>query len=341
MHLMNNRQKEKWLTLYDRALEIAHFKPWAVFDEDQQFLFVRKQRRESVFYSFLGPSACRACIACYEGERNYVRAMERLHSGNGKQEPTFFLQNGFMGIWGNRNDLDKDTCALLKELGIHCRGNGSWLHFLRFEEGYAPVLPNDKELDRLIDLYENLIMLLRGFFEGELGKLHTEGDALVRIYDEKEKMYFSVSEKIKNPKSAGDDPVFTFSPNERSERLRTTETGNIVLEIGWSYLNTAVTDNDGRDAFPLLLLMADTNTGIVLETELITPSVHKENVLIDKLEKVIAAYGKPKEIRYRENDIAGILNDFCRIIDVKRTLRKTLPAIDRAKKEMMSNMGLL
>lgn len=332
---MTNKEKEKWLKLYDVAQKIGAMNPWEYFEEKDCFSYVWKDKSKTLIFSFIGPSAQTCGIACYIGEENYIRARVRLTSKNEKREPMFMLQSALICLWDDRQDLSKESYAIIKELGLKFRGKGAWLNFERYEVGYAPVPLEECEVDLLTTAFGNLFMMLRAIYEGRLDPEFEKGKTLLRWYEPKDDLYYTHPFDIKIQTDVISRLVVTVRENDWMHQVRTMEHTDYSIEIDWSYVEFLCDDETGRATYPQLLLAVERKTGFILHKELLSPSHNRADILFNTLDHLIENYGKPKEILICDEDIKGVLEDVCKKVGIKLTVRKRLAAVNKARNELL------
>lgn len=335
---MKEKLKSKWLNLYFLANQIADFEPWNDFEEKDRFTYVWKDKSKTVFFSFIEESAQRCGIACYIGEENYMRARERLTSKNENCEPVFMLQNAYICFWDNREDISKKDYELIKELGFKFCGKGAWLHFDRYEIGYVPIPLEEKDIDFLTTAFENLHMMLRAVHEQGLNPEFDKGKTLMRWYEPKDKLYYTHPFDIDISNDVISHPVVTVQENDWMRQVRSMKNADYSVELDWSYLDVIYDDVDGRETFPRLLLAVEPQNGFIIFNEMLSPSQNHPRILFNMLGLFVERYGKPAEIIICDDDLHGILADVCSKVNIKLTKKKKLPAIQKARKEILSKI---
>ncbi len=335
---MKSKLKEKWLYLYFLASEIGNFSPWNDFEEKDRFTYIWKDKSKTVFFSFIGESAQRCGIACYIGEDNYMRAREMLTSKNEKHEPVFMLQNAYICLWDNREDISKEDYEVIKELGYKFRGKGAWLHFDRYEIGYVPTPLEEKDIDFLTTAFENLHMMLRAIYEQGLDPEFDKGKNLVRWYEPKDKLYYTHPFAIEFSADITNAPIVTVHENEWMGKVRDMPSTKYSVELDWSYLDVIFVDDDGRESFPQLLLAVEHESGYIMDNQMLSPSHNKPNVVFNMLNYFTEQFGKPAEIMICDDTLHGILTDICEKVGIKLTTRKRLLKINSARKEIIERL---
>lgn len=335
---MIRKVKEKWLHLYDVAQQIGAMEPWKDFAEKDRFSYIWKDKSKTVFFSFIGESAQTCGIACYIGEENYMRARVRLTAKNEKREPAFMLQNALICLWDDRENLSKESYALIKELGLKFRGKGAWLNFERYEIGYAPVPLEENEVELLATAFENLHMMIRAIYERGLDPEFSKGKTLVRWYEPKDDLYYTHPCEINIPTGIISHLVVTVRENDRMLQVRSMKPADYSVEIDWSYVGILYDDELGRATFPRMLLAVERKNGCILFNEMLSPSHNQPDVLFNMLGHLVERHGKPAEIVICDEDIKGILSDGCKKLGIKLTVKKRLPAVTKARNSLLEQI---
>ena len=267
-----------------------------------------------------------------------MRARVRLTQKNDKHEPVFMLQNALICLWDDREDLSKESYALIKELGFKPRGKGAWLHFDRYEIGYAPVPLDEKEVDLLTTAFENLHMMLRAIYEQGLDPEFDKGKNLVRWYEPKDKLYYTHPFEIDISKDIISHTVVTVQENDWMREVRSMKCADYSVELDWSYVGVIYDDNNGRGTIPRMLLAVEPKNGFILVNEMLSPSHNQPGIVFNVLDHFVERYGKPSEIAICDEDLKGILSDVCKKVGIKLTVKKRLSAINNARKKILARI---
>ena len=89
-----------------------------------------------------------------------------------------------------------------------------------------------------------------------------------------------------------------------------------------------------RPANPWICLLADVQSGMILEVEMTGPEDDEKIILAEELLSIISQHGVPKEIRVRNVLIEAILEQVCKESGIKLRRVKRLPNVE----EFMENM---
>lgn len=329
MKAVEKEMLEKWREIYNFAQMIAAYEPWELFAEENTFALVPKGTRDEHYFSFLAESSGQCGIAIYPSGNTYVAAQFRLHGANPKREPLFDLQDAVILLWGDREDVSKDNYELIKALGLKFRGRGAWLHFEQYRLGYVPRQVQEQDLDRLLDDLRNLWMMVRAVCEEGLKTDFDNRKAVVRFYSEKDKLYYTGSFPVNLPGKIS-YPEIIMQESADLQELRTKRCrGSIALD--WSYLLASCRE-DGENIIPRLLLAVDVKSGVILETELLSPADDPCASLFDMISRISWSYAKPTIIEICDAEIESYIADFCKQAGIQLVVKKQIKAITQARR---------
>lgn len=326
---------EKWREIYFYVSCIAEYDPWKRFKETDIFALLPKGKQEEHFFSFLFDSSGQPGIAIYWSGHDCFNAQERLHGSNPKKEPVFLLQDAIIMLLGNREDVSKENYALLKELGIKCRGRCAWPHFEKYRVGYAPKAVEDEDLDKLLDDMGNLWMMLRAVYEENLNPDFTNQKALTRCFSEKDDLYYTYVADLKQPKKAVYTTI-TMQDNERMKQLRKTPAKGAV-SLDWAYLPIKMREGKTK-IIPRLLLAVDTRSGVVMHFDMLSPSNQPFDDLFEFFDDIVERNGKPALVEICDKEMESYLSDLCRKAGIPLAMRKRLPQLAQARSVLINSM---
>ena len=332
---MEKRLKEQWEKLYYFSRMISDMDPWDTFTEDMPLVYIQKDTNKEIIYSILGDECPFCGIACYDGWMNYSLTRQRMKSQNKKNEPFFLLQNALIGIWGSRSDVSKENYAILKELDLRGHGDGSWLYFEKYRTGFAPVPVPDGEVEELADSMGNLYMLLKAVYEHVQDAIRP-GVTPIRTYDPKTKAYYLQcipTPALEKPQY----PIVTVEENDQLIRLKQKHTEAHTIQMDWSYIPSVLREG-GKEFFPRLLIAVTGEEGFALPGKFILADRDQNMCVLNALTEYIDDYGKPTELRICDEELHGIIADFCKKVGIKLKMTKTLPQLNRLRKEMMKDL---
>lgn len=326
---MKKETLEKWGKIYSFAQLIAAYDPWELFAEEHTFTLIPKGTKNEHYFSFLEESSGQCGIAIYPNGNAYVTAQCRLHGANPKREPLFDLQDAVILLWGDREDVSKGNYELIKALGLKFRGRGAWLHFQEYRVGYAPRQVQEQDLDRLLDDLGNLWMMVRAIYEEDLKTNFDNREAVVRFYSEKDELYYTGSFPVNLPRKIR-YPEITMQESSDLQELRAMRCrGSIAMD--WSYLPASYLE-EGERIIPRLLIAVDTKSGMILETEMLSPADDPCAALFHMISHISWSYAKPSEIEICDAEIESDIADFCKQVGIRLVVKKQIKAITQARR---------
>ena len=258
-----------------------------------------------------------------------MAAQCRLHGANPKREPLFDLQDAVILLWGDREDVSKDNYELIKALGMKFRGRGAWLHFQQYRLGYAPRQVQEQDLDQLLDDLGNLWMMVRAVCEEDLKTNFDNREAVLRFYSEKDELYYTGSFPVNLPRKIS-YPEIIMRESADLQELRTKRCrGSIALD--WSYLPASYREG-GENIIPRLLLAVDVKSGVILETEMLSPADDPCASLFEMISQISWSYAKPTIIEICDAEIESYIADFCKQVGIRLVVKKQLKGITQARR---------
>ncbi len=330
--MMEKEILEKWEKIYGFAQMIASFNPWKLFAEENVFALIPKGTKQEHYFSFLSKSCGRYGIAIYQNGAAYVAAQCRLHGTNPKKEPLFHLQDAVILLLGNREDISKENYALLKSLGLKCRGRGGWPHFQEYRVGYAPRQVQEPDLDRLVDDLGNLWMMVRAVCEENLETNFVNREALVRFYSEKDDLFYTGTFPINLPRKIDYPEIIMQECADLQELRELRPRGSIALD--WSYIPTTYKEN-GEYIIPRLLLAVDCKSGMILGKDLLSPAEVPCTELFRMISYISHSYAKPAVIEICDREIESSITDLCKKVGIRLVMKKQIKVITQARRQFL------
>ena len=323
---------KKWEEIYYYAGLIVELDPWSRFEEKDIFALCPKNKREEHFFSFLKESCGRCGIAIYRNGQSYCHAQERLHGKNSKKEPVFLLQDAVIFLLGDREDVSKKNYAVIKELGLKCRGRGGWPYFEKYQVGFAPQEIPEDELDMLLDDLGNLWVMVHLIAEGKIVVDFANREVMTRTYSPSDDTFYSYPSKLQKPLVAK-HTVITMQDNEWLNNLRKLPSKG-TISLDWSYLPTVVKD-EGIDIVPRLLMAVENQSGCILCATMLPPSDVPHEDLVDELMELIEKRGKPAVIEICDKEIECYIADLCKQVKIRLEVKPQLKQLSMARREML------
>ncbi len=125
------------------------------------------------------------------------------------------------------------------------------------------------------------------------------------------------------------EPEFA-NDNNFTQKLRRIPREDYGIDINVECIPSPVDDDKyERPGAVRLLLLAETDSGLMLGADMITPEGLEGNVVINCILEKIFDFGRPKEIRVCNNIIAHYLKDLCKLGNIKLKKVKQIPVFQK------------
>lgn len=207
-----------------------------------------------------------------------------------------------------------------------------WFSHKTFGCPVADILPKDYTI--LSDILGSLVMQYRSILEKHLVIDFDAGQALVRVYDPKEKLWYNMATKIDfAPKTPV--PIYMREDSPKLAALRkcpeSTVLSRVEFDFGWN--SEPVLDGEnGNPYYPMCVLFADRITGKGLTYYTCHPS-DLMNAAFTAWEELIQQYGKPQTLYLSRPESVGLFQDFADKLGVRVKVVKRLPSVQRVFRE--------
>ncbi|MBE6715560.1 MAG: hypothetical protein E7573_01415 [Ruminococcaceae bacterium] len=335
---MNKNQLEVWKKIYGFALSIAEYEPWDTITEKDILFCSSKDEKSVCFFKIWGYTYDYCGISCYFNIKDFYFAHYIEINSNPKNEPALYMQNAITGFWDEQQNVSDKNKKRLKDLKIKCMGDGSWLHFEKYEERLLPRDLTDSEAELLADALGNLYMMLKAVFEENLQIDFKKGDALMRKYAGN-----GIWHNIPIPWEFFEEELdfgLTVGNNSFIKEIKKMPSQNLSLEIDARCLPEPLYD-DEKDItfFPFLITAIEAKDGFVFETLMIEYDKELESEILRIITEVCYQVGKPKKIIINDDRIRLIIEDFCKKTGINVTFqKKKLQKTEEALKSLFEHL---
>jgi Domain of unknown function (DUF6930) len=352
-----------WKKLYDAADAFREIACWEWMSDSDLFGVQNPETGEIGYCCVLGELREVLGLVVYLGteglEQHRKIQSGKLHAGS----PEFIYQQHCLTAWfGDRNDLDKTDLKVVKELGLKFRGSDAWPQFRSMQPGYIPWYLSESEAKFLTLCLEQARQVALDF-ERDPKLLHPPGKKLylVRVQGEKTAVHSAspslssgqqtlFPDEVEFPAHAWNSQwvspaplvkaaVSPFPIDElRLQRIKKNiQAHHGIWEIDTFYTPAPV-DGSDRPFFPYTLLCADQSSGLILGTVLAEPSTWQREFPKTFLDSIEGHKLLPQELSFRKEELRELIEPLANQLGIEVNLTKRLPAVDRAKRELLKFM---
>ncbi len=262
---------EEWRQLYQAAMRIKEIAPWQWMQEDEVFGVQNPETGELGFVSVMGTLGEHLALAVYLGDEGLYGfwAYRRIAASVPPEAMLGLLQ--IQASFEDRETLNPKDRDTIKELGLKFRGRQAWPMFRSYRPGFVPWYLEPAEARFLCHALQQAAEVTLRLKENDaLFDTAAENSYLVRV-----------------PRQEADglvweDRVMTVPPPEpltlsipmdieTLEQVKRLPRSRSVLEVDFFNIHSPIYEKDARPYFPHLLLVVDSESGMVLASELMSP----------------------------------------------------------------------
>lgn len=306
---------DEWKRLYEIAAELKKQKLWERFwDMD---LIALREGDEITFFSVLGRGGECYGISAYEGLKGLNDFMMLLSrkSLNLSEIYAAFSQNNLTCYWGNRDEVSKEQYNIIKSLGYSYRGKNQWQYFVSNKAGYYPYNFDASEVRRMSGYLERLAEAVRYYEENKVSVDFEHGYMYCYSLDEATGQWSGQQEEL--PFTSCQFLELEVSDKNFVKELREIPKAKLGLDVHIDYIAASVDDEEyERPASVRLCMIADSDTGMLLQADIIPPEEFEGEVLLDTLISWMFRVGRPRAVRVCNEVMASYVEGLCELAGV-------------------------
>lgn len=348
---LSRRQKlaRQWLPLYEAADRIKELAPWDWMEEDDIFGVQDPETGEIGFVSVMGLLGEHLCIGVYLG----TQAFHQFLGISDLVAPHFEddiidgleIMSQLLAIpqmqasFENQDMVTKEDAGIMRRLKLNYSGLAAYPIFRSMHPGCPPVLLDVERIPFLIHVLEQTMDVAVRFEEDE-SLLYPDdvGDDetyLLRVASEEDGKLIWRDEIRLFPEPEPPVIFFEVEPDTYKALEKVPRVGNSV-EIDLFMLPLPV-DERGieRPFFPYSLLVADSDSGLLLSQDMLSPLPSMDAMYSEIPQRVVDLLLHnnilPYEIYTQRPEITALLTPVFAQLDVPVVEQPFLPMLDDAK----------
>jgi hypothetical protein len=352
-----------WKSLYDAADAFREIACWEWMSDSDLFGVQNPESGEIGYCCVLGELGEVYGLVSYLGnlglEQHHKIQSGKLHAG----APDFAGSQSCLTAWfGGRGDLDNTDLKVVKDLGLKFRGRDTWPQFRSMQPGYVPWYLSESEAKFLTLCLEQARQVALDFEKDPelldppgknlyLVRVPTEttaahspdlslsshqpmlfADAIQSSVHEWNSQWLSAAPRVKTV-------VKAFPLDEiRLQRIKkTSQEHNGAWEID-AFFTPQPAAGDDRPFFPYVFLCADQDSGFIFSTVVAEPSDWETKFPKVFLESIEKHRLFPNKLWFRKEELRDLFAPLATHLGIKVEFTKKLPAVDRAKRELLKFM---
>jgi hypothetical protein len=329
--MIKEKDKKYWLQLYEVAEEIKKLEPWNYLYDNDILTLVSPNYEYPIFATVMGRAGEFTGIAIYVGQE--INDLLNIIKEGYPEHMVLSYQNCFICNYIARDELIPANKIIIKELGLKYRG--VWTSFEHFESGYVPSELNIEQVKFLTDILGNFYMTFRAILEHGAMCDFAGGETLLRIYDEKVKLWHTMKCPLNLSLPKPVYPEIYMTDEVFLKRLKNTKSSKLILEMEFlNFIPIPIKGEKGkRDEFARPIIIAESINGMIYQCSLNKKSDFKnEGDYYSNALNIIFEYllknGLPSKIIVRDEKTRLALKDSCEKLKIKLEIESELIAIE-------------
>lgn len=331
---------EEWRRLYAAAGRVKEMAPWDWIMEDDVFGVRYPESEEIGFVSVMGAAGEHFAIAFYPTPRALYDFLELEEQGQlgllDDVAPDRVLEiPQLQASFEDREQLDKEDREVIKKLNLKFRGANNWPQFRSYAPGMFPWFLTSSEARLLTAALEQLLDVAPRVREDEnILRGENDDDFLVRVPRKENANVVWEDKIVRIPEPEKKTPAPAPLDPQLLEALKRLPKTALAIEMELTMLPMPVRERKERPFFPYLLLITDSQKGLVLGTDMLQPLPSLEAMRAGiplKLAGTLSQLGAaPRLITVRTEMTAALLAPLAAELGIQVKRSSKLPALDEA-----------
>jgi len=330
-----------WPRLYSLAGHISTLKPWRFMYEDD-ITGVRDPITGTIgFVSVMGNLGEHYSVTVYLGERAFGKYLELSADHENAVPETVLEIPQLMVSFEDKDFLEKEDRAIMKEIGIKFSGKKSWPVFRSYRPGMVPWFLDETEQESMIHFLEQFLeMAVRP--ESGARDLQSGSDVQdvflvreckksgknIKWKDTFQKILIPALEELNIPIQSG-----------LLEKARNTPVGKNIYEIDFFLTLAQVREKNKRAYFPYMLLVIDQQSEFIISYEMMDPTDGIDKMLIQIPGNLLKIFSKgtsrPRAVYTPSHRLVDILLPVMKNLGIQFQFKPRLKSIDMVKSGIM------
>ncbi|MDR2203468.1 MAG: hypothetical protein LBE76_04075 [Nitrososphaerota archaeon] len=341
-----------WKELYEVASRLESLKPWKYFEETDCFSINLPKYGGLYFCSIMGALGESLTISVYKPQE-YQLLKTYMETNNNNQQSMQVVRcfNCLSVEYSNRVYVPKESCGVIKKIGLKFRDNNSWIYFENHTSGYMPCNLVVDEVIVLTQVLQHLFCQIKTCFVDNAMDVDFEKQVLYREYSKEKGIWLNF------PVSDFPFPSLEFDVPELTDEITLTKLKKkaYIADIEIDTLHfpmipiEALPDGPNRklekQAYGQVLLFVNHDDGKILYQETIWPEKFASEEyskdydeawnLWDTFLQYVEDNGRPKNVYVRDLPHKFALYTTCEQLGIKLYVTD-LPMCDNFEERLLS-----
>ncbi|WP_052835392.1 YecA family protein, partial [Syntrophaceticus schinkii] len=263
---------EEWRALYEAAAAFKDARCWEWMHDNDLFGVMNPETGEIAYCCIMGELGEQYALGAYLGPEGLKSILDMMEGPDSHSTDLFFVQKCLMASFDNREDLEKEDRAVIKELGLKFRGKNQWPQFRSYEPGLYPWFIDAWECRFLtIALQQAIEVSLRCRSSKAILVCDQPNAFLVRVPSQQGEIITWLDRYLEPAPVIMKYVAFEITNELLLKKILTSgKRKQAVWEVDTFFAPFPVQEKKGeRPYFPKTFLILDSKTGLILGHEMV------------------------------------------------------------------------
>ena len=327
---------EEWRKLYEAAIRLKEIAPWEWMEETDIFGVQDPETQELGFVSIMGLLGQHLALGLYLGAESLYRFW-RMQAEPGEMATleSMLAVRELQVSFEDRDMLDREDRAVIKELGLTFRGRQAWPLFRSYRPGYFPWFLEPAEARFLTHAIEQAIdVALRYRDNPDLIEQPSEYDYLIRV-PRQEGAALVWEDRIVTVPPAEPELVAVPMDMRALEAAKKLPRMSQAMEVDFFVMPIRIGREGERPRYPFMLLLVETALGLVCGHQLLEVQSSVDAtwglVPLTLVREFIKLEMVPRRVRVMSPYLPIVLKPLGEELGFEIEIAHELPALQKAK----------
>jgi hypothetical protein len=329
---MSTPTLDEWRRLYDLAVQVKALAPWRWMTESDLFGVQNPETKELGFVGVMGMIEEHYAVSVYRGAEGLYRFWAVEQAAPFIDPLELFQIPQLQASFEDRDFLETEDRAVIKQLGLKFRGRNAWPLFRDYRPGFAPWFIDSAGAQFLIYAMEQLLEVAPRAQKNPNWLDQGDIERYVVRVRHKQKGWVDQVKRIRPPKADPIDVMMDFDLLEAAKNLPRSQQ---PVETDCFLIPAQIGEKGTRPYYPYLLLLVNAQDGLIVNLELLEPHPSVEamwgTVPLTLLQRLAGTGFIPQEIRVRSPLLAALLQGVAQTLKIRVQPAPVLPALDEAR----------
>lgn len=330
---------EEWRALFEAATAFKEARCWEWMYNDDLFGVMDPETGEIAYCCIMGELGEQYALGAYLGSEGLQSVLDMMEGPDKLSTDLFFIQKCLMASFENREDLEKEDRAVIKELGLKFRGEKQWPQFRSYEPGLYPWFIDAWECRFLtLALQQALEVSLRCRSSKAILESDQPNAFLVRVPCNQGGIITWVDQYLEPAPIIKKYVSVEITDELRLRKiLASGKSKQAVWEVDTFFAPFPVQEKkNARPYYPKVFLIVDSNTGLILGHEMVKDISEDGYQCIHCITDLMVELKIPSRILVERDETYHLLNDVCRQLNIPLKKVEQLASIPQVREEMFS-----